>query len=129
MIETVCERLHGAAQGHACGAVVLRPLATAAVLHAGAQLAAGARPSAALLGRCGRGVTCLLAAAWEGVPAGLLAGDEDGAVAAWRLLPRAAPLFRISLHSGPARHEILCCWVGKGRIIELLCGSSERCYD
>ena len=88
-------------QGHACGAVVARPLAAAAVLHAAARLSAGARPRGRLLGRCGASVTCLLAAAWDGVPGALLAGGEDGAVAAWRLRPLGQPLFRLPLHAGP----------------------------
>ncbi len=85
-----------AAQGHACGGVAVRPLATASVLPC-----AGVR----LLGRCGGRVTCLLAAGWEAAPAALLAGAEDGAVTAWRLARPlgGAPLFRVPLHTGPVR--------------------------
>ncbi|KAK9821749.1 hypothetical protein WJX81_002687 [Elliptochloris bilobata] len=91
------------ATGHECGAVAVRPLAVAAVLHAAARLAPGEQPRSRVLGRCGARVTCLLAAAWEGVPVAVLAGSKDGAVAAWRLRPLGEPLFRLPLHAGPVR--------------------------
>lgn len=98
MWRSTCHGRYTRMQGHECGAVVVRPLAVAAVLHAAACLSA---TRGRLLGRCGAAVTCLLAAAWEGVPGALLAGGEDGAVAAWRLRPLGEPLFRLPLHAGP----------------------------
>jgi len=88
--------VRAAAQGHACGGVAVRPLATAGVLPCAAPR---------LLGRCGGRVTCLLAAGWEAAPAALLAGAEDGAVTAWRLARPlgGSPLFRAPLHTGPVR--------------------------